>query len=116
MPGFTARERLLIANLCRYHRKALPSADHTNLSALPPDDRKALLRLIPLLRLADALDRSHAQHVASLGCSVRNGQVLVQLEVSADASLEQWAAGRVSDLFRQVYGKPLLLAWRRLPR
>jgi exopolyphosphatase/guanosine-5'-triphosphate,3'-diphosphate pyrophosphatase len=34
MPGFTPRERELIANLCRYHRKAPPLQEHANLRAL----------------------------------------------------------------------------------
>jgi len=29
MPGFTERERVLVAALCRYHRKALPNPVHT---------------------------------------------------------------------------------------
>src|SRR4029077_5380589 len=52
LPGFTNRERELIANLCRYHRKALPMLDHTNLVALTSDDRRSLTLLIPLLRIA----------------------------------------------------------------
>ena len=34
LPGFTLTERELIANLCRYHRKALPTPEHTNLQLL----------------------------------------------------------------------------------
>ncbi len=34
MPGFNARERELIANLCRYHRKAVPIESHPNFQGL----------------------------------------------------------------------------------
>ena len=30
MPGFTDRERMGIANLCRYHRKSMPQPTHPN--------------------------------------------------------------------------------------
>jgi exopolyphosphatase/guanosine-5'-triphosphate,3'-diphosphate pyrophosphatase len=103
MPGFTARERELIANLCRYHRKALPSADHPNLKALSPEDRDALGRLIPLLRLADALDRSHAQRVTKMECTLRDGEVALDLDHSGDVGLEKWAVEMVSPLFEEVY-------------
>ena len=37
MAGFTERERLLIAALCRYHRKSLPSAVHSAYQTLTPE-------------------------------------------------------------------------------
>jgi exopolyphosphatase/guanosine-5'-triphosphate,3'-diphosphate pyrophosphatase len=110
LAGFTARERELVANLCRYHRKALPAPEHANQRALSAEDRQALLRLIPLLRLADNLDRSHAQRVQSVECALRDGQVLLGLNARGDVALEQWAAERVADVFRQVYGRPLAIA------
>jgi exopolyphosphatase / guanosine-5'-triphosphate,3'-diphosphate pyrophosphatase len=110
MPGFTSRERELIANLARYHRKALPSTGHTNLRGLPADDKAAVLRLIPLLRMADSLDRSHEQRIVSIDCQARNGAVAIELNSGKDIDLEQWAAERAGDLFRQVYGVPVTIA------
>jgi exopolyphosphatase / guanosine-5'-triphosphate,3'-diphosphate pyrophosphatase len=110
LAGFTNRERELVANLCRYHRKALPAPEHANLRSLNPDERKALLLLIPLLRLADNLDRGHAQRVQSVECALRDGHVVVGLNASQDVALEQWAAERVGEAFRQIYGRPLVIA------
>ena len=107
--GFTRAELEFVANLCRYHRKSMPSPDHTNQKLLGNGDRQALLLLIPLLRLADSLDRSREQRVESIECQVRNGQATVRLVSSADIELEQWAAGRVGEVFRQVYGRPLAI-------
>src|SRR5262249_14596606 len=56
--GFTVRERALIAALCRYHRKALPQESHDEYAALPLEDKRALMWLVPLLRLADNFDAS----------------------------------------------------------
>src|SRR6185503_5321101 len=39
MPGFTERERLLIAALCRYHRKALPTPVHSLYQALTAEEK-----------------------------------------------------------------------------
>jgi len=52
MPGFTERERLLVAALCAIIRKTLPSSVHTTYQTLTADERRTLLLLIPLLRLA----------------------------------------------------------------
>src|SRR5579862_3500742 len=66
MPGFTNRERELIANLCRYHRKSMPTPVHANWQSLNADDKRVVLLLIPLLRLADNLDVSHEERIQSL--------------------------------------------------
>jgi exopolyphosphatase/guanosine-5'-triphosphate,3'-diphosphate pyrophosphatase len=107
MPGFTNMERELIAILCRYHRKAMPSAAHANFQGLSADDKRATTLLIPLLRLADSLDRSHEQRIESMRCELRNGQVQVRLQSAQDIDLEQWAAGRAAEAFRQIYGRQL---------
>jgi len=111
MAGFTRPERELVANLCRYHRKSLPTQEHGNLQALDAEGKRALAWLTPLLRLADSLDRSHGQRIRSAQCKVRENDILIALNLppEADIDLEIWAAERLTDLFRQVYGKPIAL-------
>ena len=110
MPGFTERERNLIANLCRYHRKSTPSPAHAQFQTLDAEDQRAVMLLTPLLRLADALDRSNDQRVESVECQVRNGDVAVRLRSDADVDLEQWAGERVAEAFREAYGRQLVIA------
>jgi exopolyphosphatase / guanosine-5'-triphosphate,3'-diphosphate pyrophosphatase len=110
MPGFTDRERELIANLCRYHRKALPVPMHPNFQNLAPEEKRTVMLLTPLLRLADGLDRSQEQRVDSVRCVVRNGDVLLQIEADGDIDLEQWAAERAAEVFSGVYEKGLALS------
>ena len=105
--GFSNRERLVIANLCRYHRKALPSEEHENFRALSRDERKTVMQLIPLLRLADSLDRSREQRVVDVQVRIRKSKVELYLQSSKDVDLEQWAAQQVEGPFEQVYGATL---------
>ena len=63
MPGFTERERVVIAALCRYHRKSLPSPDHNAYQSLTAEEKRVVTLSIPLLRLADNLDRGHEQRI-----------------------------------------------------
>lgn len=109
MSGFNAEEREVVANLCRYHRRALPSQEHVNLNGLTVEGRRAVTLLHPLLRLADSLDRSHGQRVKSVECKIRDTDILVQLTGSseADVDLEIWAAERLTEIFRAVYNKTL---------
>jgi exopolyphosphatase/guanosine-5'-triphosphate,3'-diphosphate pyrophosphatase len=110
MPGFTERERHMIANLCRYHRKSTPNAAHAQFQALDPESKRAVALLTPLLRLADALDRSNDQRVESVECSIKNGDVVVRLQSHSDVDLEEWAGERVADIFREAYGRQLVVA------
>jgi exopolyphosphatase / guanosine-5'-triphosphate,3'-diphosphate pyrophosphatase len=110
MPGFTERERLLIAGLCRYHRKAMPSPVHPAYLALTPEERRQLALLVPLLRLADNLDRSHTQRIQDVRCRIVDGKVLLDVVSKGDVDLEQWAAERAAEAFQQVYNRPVALS------
>jgi len=106
MPGFTERERMVIAALCRYHRKALPNAQHNAFEALTPEERKVVMFGIPILRLADNLDRSHEQRVLGVECKLRDsGDVLMTVTAKGNIDLEQWAAQRAGEIFREIYGR-----------
>jgi exopolyphosphatase/guanosine-5'-triphosphate,3'-diphosphate pyrophosphatase len=110
LPGFTNLERELIANLCRYHRKALPAPSHSEFQALGADEKRAVTMLIPLLRLADSLDRSHEQRIEGFHCELRNGQVMLRLRSQTDIALEHWAAERAGDIFEQIFGSALVVS------
>lgn len=107
MPGFSAEERLVIANLCRYHRKSTPQLTHESFQLLDVDDRRAVMLLTPLLRLAVALDQSQEQNVERLETSVQDQTVEVRLYSGKDIDIEQWSAQQSADVFRGIYGKSL---------
>jgi exopolyphosphatase/guanosine-5'-triphosphate,3'-diphosphate pyrophosphatase len=110
LAGFNERERMLIAALCRYHRKSLPSPEHSAYQSLTPEERRSLLLLIPILRLSDNLDRSHDQRIRGIDCRLRDGHVVLQVHAQGDIDLEQWAAERAATAFEQVYQRPLTVA------
>lgn len=107
LPGFDQREREILANLCRYHRKAAPVPEHSNLQPLDAEGRRVVTLLAPILRLADSADRNQDQRVTSLRGTLRNTDFSIQLESKQDLDLEVWAMERVGDFFRQVYTRNL---------
>ena len=109
MPGFTDRERLLIASLCRYHRKSLPSPVHSAYQSLSAEERKTLMLLIPILRLADNLDRSHEQSIDGVECGLQNGEVDLMVHSHGDIDLVEWGAERAGEAFQQVYNRRVTL-------
>jgi exopolyphosphatase/guanosine-5'-triphosphate,3'-diphosphate pyrophosphatase len=56
-------EMELVAQVARYHRKAPPQPDHEDFQALKASAQKAVMILGGILRLADALDRTHTARI-----------------------------------------------------
>jgi exopolyphosphatase/guanosine-5'-triphosphate,3'-diphosphate pyrophosphatase len=60
-------EMEIVAQVARYHRKAPPQPDHEEFQALKATAQKAVMTLGGILRLADALDRTHTGRIAGIG-------------------------------------------------
>ncbi|HEX4770968.1 MAG TPA: Ppx/GppA phosphatase family protein [Bryobacteraceae bacterium] len=109
MPNFTDKERTTIAALCRFHRKTLPQPRHSQFQNLEPAGKRTVLNLLPLLRIADALDRGQAQRVQDICGVARDGSVTIEVNADAGADLEIWAATEASKAFREVYNMPIAI-------
>lgn len=109
MPGYTDQERMLVALLCRYHRKSMPSARHDPYKSLGLDLKRLINMLTPLLRIAIGLDSTKQQKVADLDCQLSGNGATISVRAEGDADLELWAAERAADAFRNVYATPLAI-------
>jgi exopolyphosphatase/guanosine-5'-triphosphate,3'-diphosphate pyrophosphatase len=107
LAGFTADEIELLANVARYHRGAIPEDDHKTLKDLPEDLRDTLAVLGGILRLGDALDRSHFGVVQSTQCTITSDALDINLTATDDAALEVWSAQERKDLLTQVLKRPI---------
>lgn len=106
MPGYTDEERLVIALLCRFHRKSLPAARHEAFRSLAPETKKAVSLLTPLLRLAVGLDSGKEQKVQGVECRIgSDNSTTVCVRGTGDIDLELWAAERAAEAMRQAYGR-----------
>jgi exopolyphosphatase/guanosine-5'-triphosphate,3'-diphosphate pyrophosphatase len=107
MKGFTPEEVTLLAQVARYHRKAVPKEDHEPFGKLPAALRERIRVLSALLRVADGLDRGYGQRVRSVRCKVSDKAVDVTLSGAGDVEIEMWGARRKRDLFEDVLGRKL---------
>ena len=107
--GFEPDEIETIALVARYHRQATPKRKHEGFRDLGRPMRGTVRTLSAILRLAESLDRSHAQSIAGLEIHDRGDDDLLQLRTSGDAELELWAAARHAAPFERMTGKPLRL-------
>jgi exopolyphosphatase/guanosine-5'-triphosphate,3'-diphosphate pyrophosphatase len=110
LPGFADRERELVALVARYHRRSQPGRGRRDLETLSASELRLVRKLVAILRVADALDRSHQQPVRTLRTRVRDGAVELRVGARGPIALELWDAAREAALFQRVLGRRLLLA------
>lgn len=117
LPGFSASEIELIANVARYHRRALPKPKHENFARLDKDSQELARRLAGILRVADGLDRAHMQNVRVQRCEVSADEVALYVDAEANPQVEIWDAQRKAELFEEAFGRKVTIQWSKsLPK
>ena len=107
--GVSHREQALLALLVRYHRRGRPEPGAYR-SLLGRGDRKLLLRLSTLLRLAEMLERTRSGRVR--GVRVELGErARLFLEATEEPWVEVLEASRQEALFREAFGVGLEVGW-----
>lgn len=109
--GFDAREVALVAQVARYHRKALPSPEHVDFNALAPADRQRVETLAAYLRVADALDRGHRQRVRLQRVETTDDRIRLFADTPETAGLEVAAARKKGDLARKIHPRQWSIVW-----
>ena len=111
--GFSPGEVELIANIARYHRRAVPRKSHENFRRLDARDRELVRQLGGILRVAAALDRTHTQAVEDVRVRVVDDRVRLRLVTRGTADVELNDARRKSGLFEQAFATPVLIGMAR---
>ncbi len=108
--GFTPRERELIAQIARYHRKSIPKRKHDAFLSLKEEDQVIVSRLGGILRLADGLDRRRSGLIQDISCQFGGTTVTLQLTATEDVSVEIFGANAKKDLFEKAFGSTVVFA------
>jgi exopolyphosphatase/guanosine-5'-triphosphate,3'-diphosphate pyrophosphatase len=93
----------LIANISRYHRKAMPKATHDNYRTLEPRERVLVSKLAAILRVADAMDHDHSGRVTGMRLQFKRPHFTLKMIGQGDLLLERWALLKKCDLFEKVF-------------
>jgi exopolyphosphatase/guanosine-5'-triphosphate,3'-diphosphate pyrophosphatase len=102
--GLSGREISIIALAARYHGKARPRKKDPAYRAMAPADRRMTRWLVALLKVAEALDRSHYQLVRGFRVERRKRRAAILLDAGPAARLEVWAARRRLGLLSRLLG------------
>ncbi|MFN8659739.1 MAG: Ppx/GppA phosphatase family protein [Candidatus Obscuribacterales bacterium] len=111
--GHSEEEVAVIASIARYHRGSEPKEAHEAVTTIVPTQRRMVSELAAILRLAEALDRSHRQVVhrvefdfeTSLKGKDGREQVslLVYLRPGENWEPETWALKEKKAFFEKIF-------------
>lgn len=93
--GFTEKEIELIANIARYHRKALPKDKHSNFAQLSEEEKRKVQILSAILRLSDGLEKTHSALINDIKFipeGKNNSFIMILRYLTYPPETEMWAA------------------------
>jgi exopolyphosphatase/guanosine-5'-triphosphate,3'-diphosphate pyrophosphatase len=110
--GLNSRDRELVALVARYHRRAHPLMTHELYGSATRERRLTVCKLAAILRVADALERSHSQRVRVERVDSVGNELQLLVSGVADPTLERLALEQKAALFAEVYGQRVVLCPR----
>ena len=108
IPGLADHERDVVARIARFHRRSAPEVNHPGMEGLAVGEARMVRKLATILRVADALDRSHAQPITTVRALHQGQAIHLRLGAKGPADLELWDADREVALFKKVFGLGLI--------
>ena len=111
--GLSHKERELVANIVMYNTVWLPSYMELDQS-MSRDDYIVICKLTAILRVANALDRSHKQKIDKISVSLKDNILYLKTDTIADISLEKALFSSKASFFEEVYGILPVIKQRRI--
>jgi exopolyphosphatase/guanosine-5'-triphosphate,3'-diphosphate pyrophosphatase len=119
MLGHSEEEVAVIASIARYHRGSEPKESHEAYFTIAPEERKVMWDMAAIVRLAEALDRSHRQVVKNLlvtfddtpgGSTPHNMRLSLIIVPGENAHSEVWALNEKKSFFEDRFRVKLELS------
>lgn len=109
LEGWTENDRLIIANIARYHRKSLPKSRHRKFVNLSKADQLVVWKMASFLRLADGLDHFHNRVVNGVTCHISSDEVVIALTTRGNKDPKIPSFEKKKDMFEMTYGKSVII-------
>ena len=115
MIGLSHLERELVANVVRFNSGEILSYEELAASSLlGKEEYMKIAKLTAILRVANALDRSHRQKIREIKVTLKDNHMMqILVDTTEDLTLEQALFGEKAEFFEEVYSiRPVLKAKR----
>lgn len=98
-------QRIMVALIARYHRKALPGPEHPYYCEMQEPERYRVRLLAGIVRLADGLDRGHINAISGLTVQISGKCIVIRCDKKGSA-LEELHYGKAkADMLEEVLGR-----------
>jgi exopolyphosphatase/guanosine-5'-triphosphate,3'-diphosphate pyrophosphatase len=96
--GLSHKERKMVANIVKY-----------NTTEIEPETDLTIIKLTAILRVANALDRSHKQKLKDSRVELKENQLIINTKCKDDITLEKGLFVDKAEFFEEVYGIKVII-------
>ncbi len=107
--GLNREDKSLVAQIISFHKGSKMPQDDPEFRLLSRSKRMIVLKLSAILRVADALDRTHKQQLYNFNISFAKDSITFRAKGHNSLSLEKLALSEKADLFENVFGYKIVL-------
>ena len=102
--GLSKNQMEIIANIAKYHSVNVPNKEDIEFSSLSEKNRILIAKLVAIIRLADALDRSHKQKIQIQSIKVKDKILTIKALSKTNTDIEEWTFLKKAVFFEEVFG------------
>lgn len=100
--GLTHKEREMVASIVQYNREKIPPYSDLK-EHFTEEEYWTIVRILAILRVANALDRSHKQKLKDVSVHVRKKELVILVRAEDPVELEKGMFDEKADFFENVY-------------
>ncbi len=101
--GLSVKERCVIANVVKYNTLEFSYEDIMMQPGMTREEYLLITKLVAILRVANAMDRSHKQKFDAVRFAVKDGELLITVDTQEDITLEKGLFPPKADYFEEVF-------------
>ena len=108
--GLSHREREIVANVVQYNHLPFEYFDSWgSRTTLDADAYLIISKLSAILKVANGLDRSHKQKFKNVKTTLKDRELIIQIDTAEDITLEKGLFTQRADFFEEVYNiRPII--------
>lgn len=113
--GLSHLEREMVAHIVKYNH--IDFNYYEELGKTTTLDKQSYLtiaKLTAILRIANALDRSHKQKFKNIKTTLKENELLISVDADVDITLEKGLYGAKADFFEEVYSVRPIIKQKRI--
>lgn len=102
--GLSHREREIVANVVKYNHLEFDYAiESSEGGPINTQEYLTIAKLTAILRISNALDRSHKQKCRDIRVALKEDQLVITVNTAEDITLERGLFDNRADFFKEVY-------------